>query len=164
VKLSVTGFCLTEFDILGLVLGELAQIIFPRDRHGLCLTDDSDRWIQIFESFLIPPYFLSPLCSTLEETRLECVCYRCASFSSENLDSTFTFALRHLSKLRTFDAGDWADIVGKAINTLDKTEVQKLPEFEKACEEAALSIGLQRDLIDSIPSDGGINIFFLLTG
>ena len=68
-----------------------------------------------------------------------------------DLHRTFAFALRHLPKLRIFDAGEMCnEVVAKGIEALQSAGTLQLSDFEVACEEAAELIGLERN--SSLPS------------
>jgi len=162
-------------DLLGLIVGELAHILFPTYvnyeyearnhiflpfRQNYCeqvnaIDQDAHAWCRhsVIEKLLVPSQFLSPLCMTLEKLHLNWVCLMCdLGLNPRDLHRTFAFALRHLPKLRIFDAEEMCnEVVGQGIEALHSAGTLQHSDFELACEEAAELIGLERNSA-SLPS------------
>jgi len=93
--LSITGFRIMPHDVLLILLGDLAETLFPQYGEKKPWTeDDALRLLQV------PPQLLTPLCFNLQNLRLDDVdwdtnvCSSCA---------IVTFCLRHLPSLEKMD-------------------------------------------------------------
>jgi len=94
--LSITGFRIMPLDILLIMLGDLAETLFPQYGEKKPWTeDDALRLLQV------PPQLLTPLCFTLKHLQLEDVDWD--TNATYSCWSIVTFALRHLPSLEKMD-------------------------------------------------------------
>ena len=143
IELKVDGFCPKNEDYIGLVLGELADILLP---------SADKKWIQDLdlENLRVAPDFTSSLCSTLQVLRLESRLFHHAPYCLSMIgEATCVFVLRHLLELilvkfegYTVDQHECFVFAIKFLrdhrDIVDGNKEQK--EFDKVCSEAASRI------------------------
>jgi len=146
-KLFVKGFRCRKQDILGLILGDVANVLFSLDNEGW--SEDT-----ILGSLLIPQEFMRPLCFTLQQLELFCSCTadpkKCTHIPFSI--STYAFVLRHLRNLHYIKYLRFGSFLTRPYPRLlevlknERVECQQA-EFEEACLGlAATYVGLQRNL------------------
>jgi len=165
--LSVNGYCMRKKDVLGLISGDLADILFPSEDQGW--SEDS-----VLIGLRVPSEFLNRLCFTLEKWDLRYYSTSRHAPPSSYSDSPFAFALRHLPRLRSLDIRHVDErgvfVKDRTIRSItllqreDKMRIQPYQaDFEKDCHEASLSHNdFPRNLITS-PSLCYGNFFFVFT-
>lgn len=160
--LSVNGYCMKKKDVLGLLVGDLADILFPSEDQGW--SEDS-----VLIGLRVPPEFLSKLCFTLRNWDLKFYGKSGPAPHSSYSDYPVAFALRHLPRLHFIGINDVedGDVSGRSTMPItllqreDKMKIQPYQaDFEKHCNEATLGVvDFQRNSI-TLPSlcYGNLNI------
>jgi len=126
VTLKTNGCCITAEDVVGLVLGEWADILFPgKDYDGIT-------------GLQVPPEFLNATCFTLQEMHLKNSCRsNCNCFFSSLSNYVAAFSLRHLPKLKV---AEFPIVIADVISSLHNIRVgirTYQAAFENFCKEAA---------------------------
>lgn len=170
IELKIDGFCPKKEDYLGLMLGELADIV---------LSTRDKKWIEDLDlkNLKVAPKFLSTLCSTLQMLILKksgnCRSYLytppCRSitggptsvFVLRNLPALILVKFRGHSSYDTHQHAGFVDAIKFLHNHHDIVEKEMhQKEFDQVCEEAASCIPGKNALITSISQSGiGIQLF-----
>lgn len=132
-SLNVEGFYIRNEDMLALIIGASANILFP-------INDDQWTNDAVIKSLLVPTELMTPLSFTLRHLELTSLCCHLRCYCNPIISApTTAFALRHFPVLSTaYIEGNFPTII-TAIQLLysnrgddgRKTEIQK--EFEEYC-------------------------------
>jgi len=151
-KLEIDGCWPNKRDIFALIVKEdMAEILFPKDDR---------RWSEdeVLLGLRLPEQFLNPLCTTLKEVKIEALYTMYFGFFSRKvkLQSSYAFAIRHLSKLEHADLEDYPTI--DLVELLYRIGEVNREGFNEAWREAASRLGL--DVIEP-PCfvSGNLNLF-----
>lgn len=149
-KLLVLGFNIRKQDMLELITGSFANILFPA--HNDQWTNDS-----VLNTLKVPVKYLSPLCFKLVDLFLTPSWVYCNYCKPAFGDSTVAFALRHLPALKNESFPVLT--TSKAIRLLysansDDNDVRQKTEFQKAfenhCQRTGIKSGPRRLLLGEI--------------
>jgi len=145
-NLLVRGFRCRKQDLLGLILGEVADVLFPLDNEGW--SEDT-----VLESLWVPQEFMRPLCFTLQEFEVFCICMDSTKCPHRLFPlSAYAFVLRHLRNLNSVQFLGYrcfpTILSPKLLEVLKKEKIEsQQAEFEEACLAAAATyVGLERNL------------------
>ena len=143
-KLLVRGFCFRKQDMFGLILGDMADVLFPLHNKGW--GEDA-----VLENLWIPKEVLNPLCSSLQKLEFfccnfpSCICYD--SFPQ----SAYACAFRHLRNLKSVTFNEYISedeesprlsMNPELLQLLKKERVEcQQQEFEAYCQTAAAYTG-----------------------
>jgi len=161
-KLLVSGFRYRKQDLIGLILGEVVNVLFPLENKGW--SKDS-----VLGSLRIPLEFMRPLCFTLQELRVFCNCHDLTECTHRSYSpAAYAFILRHLVNLhsvmflrfRCFPTSIFLKLL--AVLKKERVEFQQA-KFEEACLAAtATYVGLERNLTGPLSYVSGKSTFNLL--
>jgi len=142
VNVTVHGFCLRKSDILGLIVGDFADVLFTSENEGW--SKDST-----LENLWIPKEVQKPLCSSLQVLEIFCSNFSSCFCYDSFPRSAYVSALRHLRNLKSAILYEFMEESPRlSVNnptlfqllTKERVESQQR-EFEESCLAAAAFIG-----------------------
>jgi len=161
-KLWVSGFRYLKQDLLGLILGDVADVLFPLDDEGW--SEDS-----VLGSLWIPQEFMKPLCFTLKKLTIVCLCNDLTDCTHRSFSqAVYAFVFRHLRKLfcnQYFGSRCFPDIISPQLFEFLKKEKNEFQQakFEEACLAAVSThVGLDRNVIGPLSYVSGKRTFTCL--
>jgi len=181
-NLKVNGYCMKKKDVLGLIVGDLANILFSYDGEEF---NESGRWLKdpLLVDLRVPAEFLSPICFSLEHLDLQTNRPCEHAFTNRHSEWAFAFALRHLPKLESISILNYRDRETFAFHTVDHVQSIKLlyngnysskpgneilfklrdqPEFVEACQQLPLPASVSNKIQLLRPSCVTVTISFCI--
>ena len=161
--LSVAGSLMDKNDVLALIIGESANDLLDDPDQGPIRGVSFWSEDEVLENLVIPAQFLSPVCSTLVELRLNTELVGDAPPNKIRYPE-FTLALRHLPLLQVVDKRCPTSLAVTCLhrNANNSIEERKsLQEFLKACEKAFDTAYTPPPNIVTVPFSG-ILIYIIL--